>query len=43
MSEKEKKALLKTITGLKPEDKALVTGFAAGVAAKSEPETAKKE
>lgn len=36
MSEKEKKALLQTITKLPPEHKAFVTGYAAGVAAKAE-------
>lgn len=36
MSEKEKRELLQTITQLKPEDKAFVTGYAAGVAAKAE-------
>lgn len=34
MSEKEKRELLNTITALNPEDKAFVTGYAAGVAAK---------
>ncbi len=34
MSEKEKKALLETIKQLTPEDKAFVTGYAAGVVAK---------
>lgn len=36
MSEIEKRELLETIKHMKPEDKAFVTGYAAGVAAKAE-------
>ena len=38
MSEKEKRELLETITKLPPEDKAFVTGYAAGVAAQTKTE-----
>lgn len=42
MSELEKRELLETIKHMKPEDKAFVTGYAAGIAAKAE-ETEKQE
>lgn len=43
MSEKEKRELLETITKLAPEDKAFVTGYAAGVAAQAKPEKPENE
>ena len=36
MSDKEKKELLETIKHMKPEDKAFVTGYAAGIVAKAD-------